>query len=193
VLAAALKNRWIPNCELAQRIRPLRWKLRVTATPNPSYIALKRSFPMIVLFAFLHHTAAFTLVAAVAIEFVLLRGELTLWAARRLQVTDAILGAAATVLLVVGLSRVFWFEKGPAYYLHSHAFLTKFSLFIIIALLSIVPTVEFLSWRKATKAGETPVVPAPKLRRVRMILHIELAAVVLILLCAAIMAKGGWV
>ena len=148
---------------------------------------------MTVLFAFLHHLAAFTLVAAVAIEFVLLRGELTLWAARRLQATDAILGIAATVLLVVGLARVFWFEKGAAYYFHNHAFLGKFSLFIIVALLSIVPTLEFLSWRKAMKAGETPVVAAPKLKRVRMILHIELAAIVLILLCAAIMAKGGWV
>jgi len=148
---------------------------------------------MTVLFAFLHHVTAFTLVAAVAIEFVLLRGELTLWAARRLQVTDAVLGIAATVLLLVGLSRVFWFEKGAAYYFHSHAFLTKFSLFIIVALLSIVPTLEFLSWRKATKAGKAPVVAAGKLKRVRMILHIELAAVVLILLCAAIMAKGGWV
>jgi putative membrane protein len=148
---------------------------------------------MTVLFAFLHHVAAFTLVAAVAIEFLLLRGEVTLWAARRLQVTDAVLGIAATVLLVVGLSRVFWFEKGAAYYFHSHAFLTKLSLFIIVALLSIVPTLEFLSWRKATKAGEAPVVAAGKLKRVRMILHLELAAIVLILLCAAIMAKGGWV
>jgi putative membrane protein len=148
---------------------------------------------MTVFFAFLHHVAAFTLVAAVAIEFVLLRGELTLWAARRLQATDAILGAAATVLLVVGLARVFWFEKGAAYYFHSHAFLTKFALFIVVGLLSIVPTLEFLSWRKATRAGETPVVAAPKLKRVRMILHIELAAIVLILLCAAIMAKGGLV
>jgi putative membrane protein len=147
---------------------------------------------MTVLFAFLHHVAAFTLVAAVAIEFVLLRGELTLVAARRLQVTDAVLGIAATVLLVVGLARVFWFEKGAAYYFHSHAFLTKFSLFIIVALLSIVPTLEFLSWRKATKAGQSPVVAAGKLQRVRMILHVELAAIVLILLCAAIMAKGGW-
>ena len=41
---------------------------------------------MIVLFAFLHHLAAFVLVAAIAVEFVLLRGELTLWSARRLQV-----------------------------------------------------------------------------------------------------------
>jgi putative membrane protein len=37
------------------------------------------------------------------------------------------------------------------------------------------------------------VVAPAKLRRVRMILHVELAAIVLILLCAAIMAKGGWI
>jgi putative membrane protein len=147
---------------------------------------------MIVLFAFLHHLAAFTLVCAIAIEFVLLRSELTLWTARRLQVTDLILGIAAGVLLVAGLSRVFWFEKGPAYYFHSHAFLMKFSLFIVVGLLSIVPTVEFLSWRKAVKQGQVPVVAAAKLKRVRMIVHLELAAIAIILLCAAIMAKGGW-
>jgi putative membrane protein len=148
---------------------------------------------MIVLTAFLHHVAAFTLVAAIAIEFVLMRGELTLWSARRLQVADMILGIAAGALFVVGLMRVFWFEKGAAYYFSNHAFLTKFALFIIVGLLSIVPTIEFLSWRKAVKSGQVPVVEAAKLKRVRMILHIELAAIALILLCAAIMAKGGWI
>jgi len=148
---------------------------------------------MTVLFAFLHHLAAFTLVSAIAIEFMLLRGELTLWSARRLQVVDMILGIAAVVLLVVGLGRVFWFEKGAAYYFHNHAFLTKFSLFILVALLSIVPTIEFLSWRTAVGQGEVPVVAAPKLKRMRMIVHIELAAIAIILLCAAIMAKGGGV
>src|SRR5437667_947928 len=128
---------------------------------------------MIVLFAFLHHLAAFALVSAIAIEFVLLRGELTLWSTRRLQVADMILGIAAGVLLLAGLARVFWFEKGAAYYFHSHAFLTKFSLFIIVALLSIVPTLEFLSWRKAVKQGTVPAVAAPALKRVRMIVHIE--------------------
>ena len=100
------------------------------------------------------------MVAAIAVEFVLLRGELTLWSARRLQVADAVLGIAATLLLLVGLARVFWFEKGAAYYFHNHAFLTKFALFIIVALLSIVPTLEFLSWRKAVKAGQVPAVAA---------------------------------
>src|ERR1044072_2858328 len=118
---------------------------------------------MIVLFAFLHHLAAFTLAAAVALEFVLLRGELTVWSARRLQVADAVLGIAATVLLFAGSARVFWFEKGAAYYFHNHAALTKFALFVIVGLLSIVPTVEFLSWRPAINAGQVPQVAASKL------------------------------
>jgi putative membrane protein len=148
---------------------------------------------MSTLFAFLHHVAAFTLVSALAIEFVLIRQELTLASARRLQVTDAVFGAAAGILLVVGLLRVFYFEKGAAYYWTSHAFLTKFGVFILVGLLSIVPTVEFLSWRKAVNAGKVPEVGQKKLSTVRRLVHIELAGVVVILLAAAIMAKGGWV
>jgi putative membrane protein len=148
---------------------------------------------MSTLFAFLHHLAAFTLVSAVAIEFVLIRSELTLSSARRLQATDLVLGIAAGALLVIGLLRVFFFEKGASYYFHSHAFLMKFSLFIIIGLLSIIPTVEFLSWRGAVKSGQVPVIEAKKKRLVTGVIHGELLAIVIILLCAAIMARGGWV
>jgi putative membrane protein len=148
---------------------------------------------MSTLFAFLHHLCAFTLVSAVAIEFVLIRSELTLSSARRLQVTDLVLGVAAGALLIVGLLRVFFFEKGASYYFHSHAFLTKFSLFIVIGLLSIIPTLEFLSWRGALKAGQVPAIGAGKLKLVTAVIHSELLAIVIILLCAAIMARGGWV
>jgi len=148
---------------------------------------------MTALFAFLHHLCAFTLVSAVAIEFTLIRGELTLSSARRLQVTDMVLGIAAGALLVIGLLRVFFFEKGADYYFHSHAFLTKFSVFIAVGLLSIIPTVEFLSWRRALKAGQVPSVSARKLRLITAVIHGELLSIVIILLCAAIMARGGWV
>jgi putative membrane protein len=144
-------------------------------------------------FAFLHHLAAFTLVGALAVEFVLIGQELSLSSARRLTVTDAVLGLAAGILLIVGLLRVFYFEKGADYYFHSHAFLIKLTLFIVVALLSIVPTREFLSWRAALKAGRLPAVDATKLRLVRRIIHGEVAAIVVILLCAALMARGGWV
>src|SRR5947207_13599289 len=66
---------------------------------------------MSTLFAFLHHLCAFTLVSAVAIELTLMRQELTLASARRLQVTDMVLGIAAGTLFIVGLLRVIYFEK----------------------------------------------------------------------------------
>jgi putative membrane protein len=131
--------------------------------------------------------------AAVAVEFVAIRPPLTLANARTLIGADAVMGVSATVLLVVGLLRVFYFEKGADYYFHSLAFMTKFSVFIAVALLTIIPTREFLSWRKAVRTGQVPAADPAKLRMIRKLLHGELAAIVLILLCAAIMARGGWV
>jgi putative membrane protein len=148
---------------------------------------------MTTLFAFLHHVAAFTVVSALAIEFILIGQEFSHPTAKRLALTDAVLGAAAGFLFVVGLCRVFFFEKGTAYYFHSHAFMTKLSVFIAVAVISIIPTAEFMKWRKALKAGQVPSVSPEKLRFIKKIIHGELAAVVIIVLCAAIMARGGWV
>jgi putative membrane protein len=148
---------------------------------------------MTTLFAFLHHLCAFTVVAALAIEFILIGQAFSHATAKRLAVTDAVLGVTAGLLFVVGLCRVFFFEKGADYYFHSHAFLTKLSVFIAVALISIIPTVEFLKWRKPLKAGQLPSVSAEKLRFIKKIIHGELAAVVIIVLCAAFMARGGWV
>jgi putative membrane protein len=64
---------------------------------------------MSTLFAFLHHICAFTLVLAVAVEFTLIRGELTLSSARRLQITDLVPGIAAGALFIIGPLRVFFF------------------------------------------------------------------------------------
>jgi putative membrane protein len=132
--------------------------------------------------AFLHHVAAFTLVAALVVEFVVIRDELTTRTARRLARADMALGISAGVLLVVGVLRVFYFEKGSAFYFHNAAFIAKLALFALVALLSIYPTLKFVSWKKGLDPASVPAI--------RRILHLELAAVVLILLCAALMARG---
>jgi len=142
------------------------------------------------LFAFLHHLAAFTLVAALAVEFALLRGELTVARARQILSADRIYGISAGLVLLIGLARVFHFEKGAAYYFHSIPFIIKLSLFAIVGLLSIYPTVQFLKWRPALQRGLMPGMADVTRRRVRMLVHLELAAVVVILLCAALMARG---
>ena len=46
-------------------------------------------------FAFLHHLAAFSLVAALAVEFILIRGELNLGTARKLRLVDMVFGLSS--------------------------------------------------------------------------------------------------
>ena len=132
--------------------------------------------------AFLHHVAAFALVAALVVEFVVIRDELNVRNARRLARADMVLGLSAGVLIVVGLLRVFYFEKGTAFYFHNAWFIAKMGLFAALALVSLYPTMKFLSWRKGIDPSAVPAI--------RRLLHLELVGVVLILLCAALMARG---
>jgi putative membrane protein len=142
------------------------------------------------LMAFLHHLAAFTLVAALAVEVALFKPPLTVVQARRLLRTDLVFGASAIVVLVVGMLRVGYFEKGPQYYWHDGFFLVKFAAFVAAALISIHPTLTFFSWSKALKAGAAPEIPTARTRSVRLCMMAELTAIVVILLCAACMARG---
>ena len=127
---------------------------------------------MAALFAFFHHLSAFTLFAALVVEFVLIKSALTVESARKIQIADMIFGLSAGVLLLVGLARVFHFEKGAAYYFHIWTFIAKLSLFVIVGLISIVPTIEFLRWRTAIKAGQVPSVSPQKLKSIRSIIHL---------------------
>lgn len=143
----------------------------------------------VVTLAFLHHAAAFVIVGVLTAELVLLGGELTLTSARSVLRMDAAYGVAAAVLLVVGFLRVLYTEKGAAYYFHSIPFLVKISLFLIVGLLSIYPTLQYLSWRGALRAGKTPALDPAMRRRLRMIVHVELTLLFAIMLCAVMMAR----
>ena len=143
------------------------------------------------LMAFVHHVAAFTLVAALAVEVALFKPPLTAMQARRLLGTDMIFGVSAGLVLVVGLLRLAYFEKGAGYYWHDAFFLIKFGAFLAAALISIYPTLTFLSWSRGLKAGAAPQIAADRTERVRLCLMLELTAIVIILLCAAFMARGA--
>jgi len=140
--------------------------------------------------AFLHHVAAFTLAGALIAELALFDRDLTLRSAIRIQRADLAYGIAAGTVLAAGLLRVFFFEKGAEYYFHNMFFIVKMSLFLTVALLSIYPTVIFLSWNKHLKANVLPQVTDSQFRRVRVIIIWELVGVTGILLCAPLMARG---
>ena len=142
------------------------------------------------LVAFVHHALAFILFAALMAELVLLREPPTLSTARSILRMDAVYGVCATLLLLVGFFRVLHTEKGTAYYFASAPFIAKISLFAVVGLVSIYPTLKFMSWRKALAAGNAPIVEPAQQRQLKMMIHLELTLLVLIMLCAAMMARG---
>ncbi len=140
--------------------------------------------------AFLHHAAAFLLAAVLLVELVLLRGELDVRTARTVLRMDALYGIAAVTLLVVGFLRVFYTEKVPAYYFQSGTFIAKIALFVVVGLLSIYPTVQFLRFRRAVKENRPPALDPAVQRKIRAIVHLELALLLPIILFAVMMARG---
>jgi putative membrane protein len=140
--------------------------------------------------AFLHHVAFVLVFAALMVELVVLRNDLTVASARTVLRMDTVYGIGATVVVVVGLLRVFYTEKGAAYYFASGPFLAKLALFIVVGLLSIYPTLKFLIWRAALREQRVPAFDPSTRRRVRMLIHVELTLLVVILLLAPMMARG---
>ena len=142
--------------------------------------------------AFLHHLAAFVVVGALMVELVVLRNDLTIQSARSVLRMDMAYGISALVLVVVGFVRVFHTEKGSMYYFASGPFLVKLTLFIILGLLSIYPTMKFMGWRKALREQRLPDFDAGTRRKVRMLIHVELTLILVIILMAIMMARGIW-
>ena len=140
--------------------------------------------------AFLHHLLAFTLVACIAYELLAFHKVLTIEEARRIQRVDIVYGVSAGLLLIVGLLRVFVFEKGVNFYIHNPFFWVKMAAFALVALMSIDPTIRYIRWNQTLKEGRPPEISAAEYKRTRLLLHLELVGIVIILLAAAMMARG---
>lgn len=62
--------------------------------------------------------------------------------------------------------------------------------FALAALLSIYPTIRFVSWRKFFARNQIPEISDQEFSRIKMIMRLELLAIVVILFSAAMMARG---
>lgn len=143
------------------------------------------------LLASAHHPLAFGLVAMLVTQSVLLSRGVDGAALRRLSGVDLGLGISATLLLVIGLLRVFHGLKGAEFYLHNPWFRAKVGAFVLAAALSLLPTLRFMRWRRDLKAQPTWLPPPAEVTAMRRIVRIELALIALILVAAAGMARQG--
>jgi len=142
------------------------------------------------LFAFLHFLAVFGVFATVFLQWQTMSPAPTRTEALRIQRCDRWYGLFAMLLVVVGLLRVYFFEKGKAFYFGNPVFNAKMTLFVLVGLVSIYPTMRFIKWRAQTRQGAAPVVSATEYRRIMMSLRAELLLLLAAALCASLMARG---
>jgi len=142
--------------------------------------------------AYFHFAAIFALLWFLAKEWTLLRAGAANVDIERIATSDAWFGAMAGLVLVTGALRAAFGAKGWAFYAHNPAFHVKVTLFVIVGLISIAPTRQFLRWRKARRADAAFRVSDAEWTRARRFLMIELHLIALIPLFAVIMSRGLW-
>jgi putative membrane protein len=146
---------------------------------------------MAVVVAWIHYVVIMLMMASLLAEHLALKPTLTVTQARKLQRLDIIYGVAATLVLVTGIMRMY-LEKGVTYYLQSGAFHALVGIFVLVAVLSIYPTVTFLRWRADTGSGRGQELAAAPYRNLQMIMRLEMALVLVAPLFATWMAHGSF-
>lgn len=142
------------------------------------------------LLAYAHFLAILTMTVFLASEAALCRKEwLNAAALERLARVDLIYGISALAVLATGLARIGWGMKGSAWYWSQPLLHAKVTLFVVIGVMSIVPTMRILRWRKALRAtGALP--DEAQVRSTRRLVMIEAHLLVLIPLLAVFLARG---
>ena len=140
---------------------------------------------LLVTIKYLHYISIFGVVSSVVAEHLLVKPKMTRSEISRVAKLDSIYGICAIMVLVMGLLMWFVVGKPASYYNSNWIFHLKVTLFIIVGLLSIIPTIYLL---KNRKGDPDEVLEVPK--KIKMMIRLELLILFLIPLLATLMANG---
>lgn len=140
--------------------------------------------------AIAHHILIFAIAFVLTFECAVLRTGMTSKDIARLGRVDAWYGILAGLIVAVGFVRAIYAAKGWAYYSANMFFWAKLGTFAVIGLLSIIPTLAIIRWRRMLKSDAAFVPPAAEIARSRRILWLEVLLFLLLPAFAAAMARG---
>lgn len=140
--------------------------------------------------AYVHFLAILTMVVFISSEAALCRVEwINKAVVERLARVDMIYGIAAVLVLATGIARTMWGVKGTSWYWTNPLLHVKLTLFIIVGIISIFPTITYIRWRKELRATGT--LPAEAdVRKTRKLVMIQAHILVVIPLFAVFLARG---
>ncbi|MBC6400895.1 MAG: DUF2214 family protein [Ekhidna sp.] len=123
-------------------------------------------------------------------ELMLINDQVSFSTIKRLSKIDGLYGLAAIIVVTTGLLNWMKFGKGYDYYSNNSLFIIKFSLFIVVGLLSLYPTILFAKWKKRHKEKQPEVIRLSHSNKVRKVIMLELGIMAFIPLLAELMANG---
>ena len=136
-----------------------------------------------------HHIALLMMFSVLGGEAILLRQtphESVLKALGRL---DLLYGLSAGALLLIGGARLSAGAKGIDFYSGNPIFWIKVAIFVIIGLVSIVPTIRFIRWKR-NFASTAQLPDATVWQSTRKLVVAQLLLMPVVAIAAAAMARG---
>jgi putative membrane protein len=137
-----------------------------------------------VIVKYLHFIGILVLASTLMVEHMQFKAEMSAATLKKVALIDLIYGVAAGVILVTGLLLAFAVGKPSAFYTANPIFHVKVTLFVLIGLLSIHPTLFLLRHRNSTAASIT----VPK--SIVMVVRLEMLLLLIIPLLAVMMVRG---
>ncbi|MCB8994919.1 MAG: DUF2214 family protein [Bacteroidales bacterium] len=135
---------------------------------------------------YLHFIAIFMVFSSVISELILISEKMPASALKLIRRVDLVFGISTVVVIITGLLLLISFGKGSNFYLKNPLFHLKLTLFVIIGLLSIFPSVRFFKLRKVKE----DVITVPDFKTIHILIWIEVIILIVIPLLAVLMANG---
>lgn len=137
-----------------------------------------------ILVRYAHFIGIIVLSSALFAQHILLKAEINQQQLKQLKVIDRIYGVSAFVVLLSGLALLLWVGNPAEFYAKNPVFHVKMTLFVVMAALSLAPTLFLIKQKSKT----SQVIQVPK-----YLLHIvrfESLLLIAIPLAATFMAAG---
>ena len=140
--------------------------------------------------AYIHYLGIIICFGALMFERLTLKENLSKNEVISIIAADVIYGIAGLAILITGILRVKYYGQGYEFYTGNPIFWLKVSLYLIVGLISLYPTVTYILWAIPISKNKLPVISENLVKRFKLLIMTELVGFMVIPLFATLMSRG---
>ena len=140
--------------------------------------------------AYVHYLGIILCFGALIFERIILKQNLSKNETISIIIADIIYGIAGLAILITGILRVKYYGQGGEFYTGNPIFWIKVSLYILVGLISLYPTITYILWAIPLSRNKLPVISENLVKRFKLLITTELIGFVVIPFFATLMARG---